>query len=80
MKKDSLAITYICTTLAIVLWEFSFVWTNDILQRGVEPFTFLFIRLFLAGAILYTGSRIAGKLEKIDRKDYKWMTLMAFWH
>lgn len=78
MKRDPLTITYLCTTLAIVLWGFSFVWTNDILQRGVEPFTFLFIRLFLAGVILYIGSRLAGKLEKIDIKDYKWVTLMAF--
>ena len=78
MKRDSLAGTYLFTTLAIVLWGFSFVWTNDILQRDVEPFTFLFIRLFLAGAILYAGSKFAGKLEKIERKDYVWVILMAF--
>lgn len=70
--------TYTFTTLAIVLWGFSFVWTNDILQRGVAPFTFLFIRLFLAGAVLYLGSRMAGKLQKIEKKDYKWLALMAF--
>ena len=78
MKRDSLAGTYLFTTLAIVLWGFSFVWTNDILQRDVEPFTFLFIRLFLAGAILLAGSKFAGKLEKIERKDYIWIILMAF--
>lgn len=78
MKRDSLAGTYLFTTLAIVLWGFSFVWTNDILQRDVAPFTFLFIRLFLAGAILYAGSKLAGKLEKIERKDYIWVILMAF--
>lgn len=78
MKRDSLAGTYLFTTLAIVLWGFSFVWTNDILQRDIEPFTFLFIRLFLAGAILYAGSKFAGKLEKIERKDYIWVILMAF--
>ena len=78
MKRDSLAGTYLFTTLAIVLWGFSFVWTNDILQRDVAPFTFLFIRLFLAGTILYAGSKFAGKLEKIERKDYIWVILMAF--
>lgn len=78
MKRDSLAGTYLFTTLAIVLWGFSFVWTNDILQRDVAPFTFLFIRLFLAGAILYAGSKFVGKLEKIERKDYIWVILMAF--
>lgn len=78
MKRDSLAGTYLFTTLAIVLWGFSFVWTNDILQRDVAPFTFLFIRLFLAGAILYAGSKFARKLEKIERKDYIWVILMAF--
>lgn len=78
MKRDSLATTYFFTTLAIVLWGFSFVWTNDILQKDVAPFTFLFVRLFLAGVILFVGAKFAGKLEKVEREDIKWLFLMAF--
>lgn len=76
--NTSLIWTYMFTTLAIVLWGFSFVWTNDILQRDVKPFTFLFVRLFMAGTILFAGSLIAGKLQRIEKKDYKWVVLMAF--
>lgn len=76
--SSSLAKTYLLTTVAIVLWGLSFVWTNDILNQGVLPFTFLFVRLSLAGIILFLFAKISGKLQKVNRKDIKYMFLMAF--
>lgn len=73
-----LAKTYALTMLAIVLWGFSFVWTNDILQKGVPVFTFLFIRLALAGSLLFAFAKLTGKLQRIARKDVKFLILMAF--
>ena len=73
-----LAKTYLLTILAIVLWGFSFVWTNDILQKGVPVFTFLFIRLALAGSLLFAFAKLTGKLQRIARKDIKFLILMAF--
>lgn len=78
MKNNSLLKTYTLPLLAIVLWGLSFVWTNDILERNVPPFTFLFIRLALAGVLLYAYSRITGKLQKVATKDWLYMLLMAF--
>lgn len=66
------------TILAIVLWGFSFVWTNDILQKDIPVFTFLFIRLALAGTLLFAFAKLTGKLQPIARKDVKFLILMAF--
>lgn len=73
-----LARTYTLTILAIILWGFSFVWTNDIIQKGIPVFTFLFIRLTLAGTLLFTFAKLTGKLQPIAKKDVKYLILMAF--
>ena len=78
MGNNSLAKTYILTIIAIILWGFSFVWTNDILQQGVQPFTLLFTRLAIAGILLFAYTKATGKLQKVPLKDLKYMILMAF--
>ena len=75
---SSLAMTYFLTTISIVLWGLSFVWTNDILNQGVPPFTFLFVRLALAGLLLLLFAKVSGRLQKVALKDVKYMFLMAF--
>lgn len=70
--------TYFFTIVAIVSWGMSFVWTNDILNKGVPPFTFLYIRLALAGILLFLFSKLSGKLQKIDKKDWGWLVLLSF--
>ena len=77
-ENRPLAKTYMLTILAIVLWGFSFVWTNDILQKDIPVFTFLFIRLALAGTLLFAFAKLTGKLQPIAKKDVKFLILMAF--
>lgn len=77
-EKSVLVKTYLLTTLAIVLWGLSFVWTNDILAHNVPPFTFLFVRLATAGTLLFAYSKITGSLQKVARKDVGYLFLMAF--
>lgn len=76
--NQPLAKTYMLTILAIVLWGFSFVWTNEILQKDIPVFTFLFIRLALAGTLLFAFAKLTGKLQPIAKKDVKFLILMAF--
>ena len=78
MGVNSLVKTYILTIVAIILWGFSFVWTNQILQYGVQPFTLLFTRLAIAGTLLFLYTKATGKLQKVPFKDFKYMLLMAF--
>ena len=56
-----MARTYTLTILSIILWGFSFVWTNDIIQKGIPVFTFLFIRLAIAGTLLFAFAKLTGK-------------------
>lgn len=49
-NKNSAA--YLAATIAIILWGFSFVWTNSLLINEVPVFTYLFIRLAIAGILL----------------------------
>ncbi len=75
-KNNSAA--YIAATVAIILWGFSFVWTNSLLINDVPVFTYLFIRLAIAGLLLLTVSKAIGKLQRVSAKDMLWMALMAF--
>ncbi len=79
MKNSKVLIrTYIAALIAVVLWGFSFVWSNEIIRLQVPIFTFLFVRLFLAGIILFIYSKVIGKLQKPGSKDLLLMALMAF--
>ncbi|MBR7157027.1 MAG: DMT family transporter [Bacteroidales bacterium] len=75
-KKYSTA--YLAATVAIILWGFSFVWTNSLLLNDIPVFTYLFIRLAIAGSLLLVLSKSIGKLQKVSTKDLLWMGLMAF--
>lgn len=70
--------TYIAALIAVILWGFSFVWSNQIIRLQVPIFTFLFVRLSLAGVLLFLYSKLTGKLQKLSSKDLLLMALMAF--
>lgn len=78
MENKSTLATYCAAIVAIILWGYSFVWTNSLLQYEVPVFTLLFIRLAIAGILLLIASKCLGKLQKVDKKDIKWLFLMAF--
>lgn len=77
MENKSSLTTYSAAIVAIILWGYSFVWTNSLLQYEVPVFTLLFIRLAIAGVLLFVASKFLGKLQKVDKKDFKWLFLMA---
>lgn len=78
LNRKTLGSTYLAATVAIIFWGFSFVWTNQILQHNIPIFTFLFIRLSLAGSLLWIFSKVTGRLQKLNFKGFLWMCLMAF--
>lgn len=76
--KKTIGLTYIYAIIAVILWGFSFIWSNDLINLNIPIFTFIFIRLSLAGIVLLFISRLSGKLQNIEKSDYKWFLLMAF--
>lgn len=77
-NNNPLIRTYIAALIAVILWGFSFVWSNQIIRLQVPIFTFLFVRLSLAGVLLFLYSKLTGKLQKLSSKDLLLMALMAF--
>lgn len=76
--KPNKAIVYVYVLLAVILWGFSFIWTNKLLLTQTPIFTFIFFRMFFAGIVLFLVSKWAKKLQKIERKDIFWFILLAF--
>src|SRR5574344_129410 len=76
-KGSPLLATYIAAIISIILWGFSFLWTNQLIHNEIPIFTFIFVRLLIAGILLLILAKITGKLQKIETTDFKWMFLMA---
>ncbi len=77
LKSNISSNSYICAVIAIILWGLSFVWTKAILDQNIAIFTFLFIRLSVAGTLLWLFSKISHNLQKVSNKDLLWLLLMA---
>lgn len=77
MRSSISLITYISITVAVVLWGFSFIWTNSILLQGFPVISLVFFRICFAALILLAISLITGKLEKVAKSDYGWFILLA---
>lgn len=70
-------LSYIFILTAVVLWGFSFVWTNELIRYDVPIFVFIFIRMVISGALMLIFSKCIGKLQKIEGSDLKWFFLMS---
>jgi len=77
MGNKPTLIVFISVTTAIILWGFSFIWTNILLLDNIPVFTIVFVRVTLAATILLLVSLILGKLQKIERKDFLWFLLLV---
>ena len=78
MKNRESAIKFIPIIIATILWGFSFIWTNQLLQNQIPVFTIIFIRLTLAAIILSTVSIFLKQLQRIERKDIPWFLMLVF--
>ena len=47
---------YIASMFAIILWGMSYIWTDKLIGLGIPIFYFVFVRIFLAGIILFLSA------------------------
>lgn len=64
--------------MAISLWGMSYIWTNKLIEQNIRIFYFVFIRILIAGIILYIFNRLTGQLQKIQKRDFRKFLLLAF--
>jgi drug/metabolite transporter (DMT)-like permease len=76
MKASHSPKTYISVVLAMIFWSMTFIWFK-IANEVFPPFSIVFLRLVISSIILLTGSFFIRPLQKIERKDLKWVLLLS---
>lgn len=69
---------YIASSFAILLWGMSYIWTDKLLEQGIPVFYFVFVRIFLAGVVLFLLNVAYGRIKRIQRQDLGKFLLLAF--
>ena len=77
LKKSKLLI-YLVSVFAIVLWGISYIWTDMLIEMDIPVFYFVFVRILLAGIILFLFNATKGRITRIHRKDLPKFLLLAF--
>jgi len=76
MKISGLTRVYLSIVLAMIFWSLTFVWFK-IVNEVYPPFTIVFLRLIISSLILLPIAWFADILQKISRRDFKWIILLS---
>lgn len=76
--KPSLTLTYIASMFAITLWGMSYIWTDRLIDQGIPVFYFVFVRIFIAGIILFLFNTAYGRIKRIQKQDWPKFLMLAF--
>ena len=69
---------YIASSFAIILWGMSYIWTDKLIALGIPVFYFVFVRILLAGGVLFLFNIAYGRIKRIQKKDMNKFFLLAF--
>ena len=61
---------YIVSAFAIALWGMSYIWTDTLIAHDIPVFYFIFVRIFIAGFMLFLFNAASGKSMAIQKKDW----------
>lgn len=71
-------LTYIASIFAITLWGMSYIWTDKLIALNIPIFYFVFVRILLAGLVLFLFNTAYGRIKRIQRQDLPKFLLLAF--
>ena len=77
-SKQPKLLVYIASIVAITLWGMSYIWTDKIISQGISIFYFIFVRILLAGVILFLFNAAYGRIKRIQKRDLPKFLLLAF--
>lgn len=76
--QPSKVLIYIASIFAITLWGMSYIWTDKLIALGIPIFYFVFVRIFMAGVILFLFNTAYARIKRIQRQDLPKFLLLAF--
>ena len=74
---NSKLLVYLVSVFAIILWGISYIWTDILIKLDIPVFYFVFVRILLAGIILFLFNAASGRVTRIHRKDLPKFLLLA---
>lgn len=75
--QKSKVLIYLVSVFAITLWGISYIWTDMLIRLNISVFYFVFVRILLAGIILFLLNATRGRITRIHRKDLPKFLLLA---
>ena len=76
--QPSKLLVYIASSFAILLWGMSYIWTDKLISLGIPVFYFVFVRILLAGLVLFLFNTAYARIKRIQRQDLGKFLLLAF--
>lgn len=76
--QPSKTLIYIASLFAIILWGMSYIWTDQLIGQGIPIFYFVFVRIFMAGTVLFLFNTAYARIKRIQREDLGKFLLLAF--
>ncbi len=76
--QPSKFLVYIASIFAITLWGMSYIWTDKLIAQNIPIFYFVFVRIFLAGVILFLFNTAYTRIKRIQKQDWPKFLLLAF--
>ena len=76
--QPSKTLVYIASMFAILLWGMSYIWTDRLIGQGIPIFYFVFVRIFMAGIILFLFNTAYARIKRIQKQDLGKFLLLAF--
>ncbi len=76
--QPSKVLIYIASIFAISLWGMSYIWTDKLIALGIPIFYFVFVRILMAGIILFLFNTAYARIKRIQKQDLGKFLLLAF--
>ena len=76
--QPSKILIYIASTFAITLWGMSYIWTDQLIAQNIPIFYFVFVRILMAGVVLFLFNTAYARIKRIQRQDLPKFLLLAF--
>lgn len=76
--QPSRLLVYIAPISAVTLWGMSYLWTDRLIGIQIPIFYFVFVRILLAGVILFLFIAAYGRIKRMQKNDIPKFFLLAF--
>lgn len=76
--KEQKTVIYIASIFAILLWGMSYLWTDQLISHNIPVFYFVFVRILLAGIILFLFNTASSRIKRIQKGDWPKFLALSF--